>query len=90
MLITEFSNEELVYLYQSIKVIDANYEELFKTKTTASIHNSIVMIDIINEETVEEIKNSFHYKQNKTILNKIEPIVDIIGSHPEYEHLFKD
>lgn len=90
MLITEFTNEQLIYLYQSVKQIDLNYEELFKTKRTAGFYQNAIIIDVITDNIVEEMKESFHYKQNKTILEKLEPIVDIISSHPEYEHLFKN
>jgi hypothetical protein len=84
MNLNELSNNELLFVYFSNKVIYDLYETVLADKKYESIVDmfdmgSIIIKNTLFDEELTEIKNSEHYKYVVDLHEKLEPIATIIG-----------
>jgi hypothetical protein len=81
-----FDNQELVIIYKKFKLekekLDASIERGFTLVTKLNRENKNLQIAAkaknIDDKNASKIRESVIYKTYETILNKLEPIVEII------------
>jgi hypothetical protein len=83
MSINELSNEEVIFLYLSNRKWMDTYEDMFQHK---SIVDTMEILDFgkisvtkyIDDESIEEMHKSLHYKYSFDINEKLEPVASMI------------
>lgn len=77
------SNEELLIIFSSIndyyETLNDNLKQGVVHKTVATSHGPEIEVINIQPEDIESITSSDYYMTIRSIVNKLEPIVEIIN-----------
>jgi len=95
MSLNELSNEQILFLFLSNKELYDSYGIVLENKKYQSSLNlldmgNIVVTHLVNDEDIDEIKNSKHYNYVVEMHEKLEPIALMIEeANPKlYEKIY--
>jgi hypothetical protein len=77
--IKDFTNEELLYLYHDLSVTHKKLKEAIDKQCLFSkLPSGHVIVTPISEEQANEIKENTFFQNLSSILEKLEPVIDLI------------
>lgn len=83
MTINEFNNEEVLFMYFTNKIDLDSYQHVVDTRTVIDIMDIIGLTEIkitekLNDQDIDEILQTDHYKYCVAVHEKLHPIVELI------------
>ena len=87
--INKLTNEEILFLYITHKMILDEYDKIINEKYGKSPYGPFIMLIPLEEKDIDELKNSIPYRMNKSIVERLYYMADIIASEDEYKYILE-